>query len=119
MTKPPHRSAPVSGTSKRPFSAANASSQTGEKCVTPALTTMASAGRSGRNAKPSTAKTVACGQARASFPGSGGQGDVDLDRGDPSGAADDLGEDGAVIAGAGADMDDMLTIAQLEMIVHA
>ena len=43
--------------------------------------------------------------------GSGGEDRVYLDRGDPSSAADDLGEDGAIVAGAGADMDDMVATA--------
>src|SRR5215471_8071422 len=47
------------------------------------------------------------------------QGRVDLDRGDPAGAADDLGKDGAVVAGPGTDMDDMGAIARAETVIHA
>ena len=36
------------------------------------------------------------------------QGGVKLDRRDPAGRTDQLGQDRAIVAGAGADMDDML-----------
>ena len=45
---PPVQLALVMGTSRRPFSGASASSHASERCVTPALTTIASAGASGR-----------------------------------------------------------------------
>jgi hypothetical protein len=50
--------------------------------------------------------------------GSAGKDRVDLDRADPSGAADNFGEDGGVISGAGADMDDIVATAQFELVVH-
>jgi len=43
--------------------------------------------------------------------GAGGEGRVGLDRGDTTGTADNFGEDGAIVAGAGADMDDMVAPA--------
>ena len=49
---------------------------------------------------------------------SGGKGRVDLDRRDATGAADDLGEDGAVVAGPSADMNHMGTIAQVEIVIN-
>src|SRR5207237_8337313 len=50
---------------------------------------------------------------------SGGKGRVDLDRRDATGAADDLGEDGAIVGGTSPDMDDMVATAQLGLVVHA
>src|SRR5258707_4530339 len=50
--------------------------------------------------------------------GSGGQGRIDLDRSDPSGAANDFGENAAVVASPGADMDDMVAMAQAQLVVH-
>src|ERR1700736_5897757 len=50
--------------------------------------------------------------------GSGGEDRGDLGRGNPSGGADNFGEDGTVVAGAGPDMDDMVATAQFELVVH-
>jgi hypothetical protein len=47
-----------------------------------------------------------------------GEGGVNLDRGDPPLAADDLGKDRAVIARAGADVDDMHPSGQPEPVVQ-
>ena len=43
-----------------------------------------------------------------------GQGGVELDRGDPAGRPDQLGQDRAIVAGAGADMDDALARLRAE-----
>jgi hypothetical protein len=67
-------------------------------------------GRHDRRLWPSGGKVLA---------GSGGKGGVNLDGGDATGAADDLGEDGAVIAGAGSDMHDMGATVQFELVVHS
>jgi hypothetical protein len=43
---------------------------------------------------------------------------VDLDGGDAAARADDFGQDGAAVASAGADMDDILATCQIELIEH-
>src|SRR5215472_6709288 len=59
------------------------------------------------------------GPGRKVVAGAGSKGGIDLDRSDLSGAADDLGKDRAKVTGAGAVMDDMGALPQLELVVHA
>ncbi len=44
---------------------------------------------------------------------------IDLDRRDPAAGADGLGEDGAVVAGTNADMDDVFAAGQIKLVVQA
>lgn len=75
---------------------------------------------SGSPSCPSPVTTLTCSCPVASRGGSGFGGDVrgDVDRGDVSGGAGEVGKEGGVIAGASADFEDAVAGLDLEVVEH-